>query len=143
MNSTQPLEVVACMIEHEGRFLITQRHKQSHLGHLWEFPGGKVEPGESLEQCAVRECLEEIGVRVKPIRVLSEVTHAYSEVSVHLHFMACTWESGEPQALDCAAWTWAAPEEFGRYEFPAADQRVIEEWVQSRSQGIPGKDSTP
>lgn len=127
--ANQALQVVACIIEHEGRFLITRRHKQSHLGHLWEFPGGKIEPGETREQCAVRECEEELGITVEPLELVTEVLHAYPEVTVHLHFMACRWVSGEPRALDCADWAWATPQEFDGYEFPAADLKVIDQWV--------------
>ncbi len=123
------IRVVACILKNKNRFLITRRMKHSHLGHLWEFPGGKIEPGESLEDCAVRECREELGIEVKPLRLLTEVQHDYPEVSVHLYFMFCEWLSGEIQALECADFTWATPGQFADYEFPAADKEVIERFV--------------
>jgi mutator protein MutT len=121
--------VVACLIERDGRFLITQRKKESHLGHLWEFPGGKIEAGESPRECAVRECLEEIGVEVSAGEIIEEVHHDYPEVHVHLYFMKCRLIRGEPRPLDCANLTWATPEEFSNYNFPEADRGIIERYV--------------
>lgn len=129
---SQVIPVVACVIEHEGRFLITQRHQHSHLGHLWEFPGGKIEAGESTEACAIRECEEELGIQVQPVELITELTHHYSERSVHLYFMACRWVSGEPEALDCADWVWASPDEFPNYEFPEADREVVDQYIHGR-----------
>ncbi len=126
------IRVVACVIERDGKFLITQRLKHSHLGHLWEFPGGKVEPGETLEQCAVRECLEEIDVTVRPKRLIQELVHDYPERSVRLYFVSCELVSGEPKAVHCAAWAWASPEEFNNYEFPEADKAIIASYIKSR-----------
>lgn len=126
------IRVVACVIEEAGRFLITQRKKQSHLGHLWEFPGGKIEAGESLEDCAIRECEEELGIVVKPLRLLEETKHDYPEASVHLYFMLCQHSSGTPQAIDCADFIWATPQEFHNYEFPAADEKVIENYIHGK-----------
>ncbi len=128
-DKIQPMRVVACVIEREGRFLITKRLKHSHLGHLWEFPGGKIEPGESVEDCAIRECQEEIAVTVKPLRLIEEVAHDYPERSVHLYFLLCEWVAGEPKAIHCADWAWATPEEFGHYEFPEADKGIIERFI--------------
>lgn len=124
--------MVACIIEREGRFLITQRKKESHLGHLWEFPGGKIEAGESPQDCAVRECREEIGIEVRAGEVIEEVKHRYPEIEVHLYFMKCEWVAGEPRPLDCADLAWATPEEFSRYRFPEADRGIIERYVQGR-----------
>lgn len=128
-SSKKSIRVVACVIEENGRFLITQRKKQSHLGHLWEFPGGKIELGESLADCAVRECQEELGIQVKPLQLLEEIKHDYPEVHVHLYFMLCKHISGEPQTLDVADFTWAAPKEFKNYKFPPADEKVIENYI--------------
>ena len=115
--------MVACVIEREGKFLINQRKKQSHMGHLWEFPGGKIERGETLEDCAIRECQEEIAVTVQLQRVLQEIQHDYPEVSVHLYFTLCDLVEGEPKVVDCADLTWVTPAEFDRYPFPEADKQ--------------------
>ncbi len=131
--SGNKIKVVACIIEKDGKFLITQRKKESHLGHLWEFPGGKIEPGESLEACAIRECQEELGIVIIPQKLLREVHFDYSEISVHLFFMVCQLDSGTPKAIDCADWTWSTPAEFSNYRFPEADKQIIEEYIQVRN----------
>ncbi len=120
------IRVSAAIIQQNGKYLITRRHKHSHLGHLWEFPGGKLESGESPEDCIIRECREEIDLEIKPLRLFHEVKHSYSEVSVHLHFFICEIISGTPKALDCAGIAWASAEELKNYEFPAADIKLIE-----------------
>ena len=128
-SDSYPIRVVACIIERDGKFLITKRLQHSHLGHLWEFPGGKIEEGESVEDCAVRECREEIGVEVKAGKVLEEVQHDYPERSVHLYFVLCDLISGDPQALECEDWVWAHPLEFSNYEFPEADRDIIDRYI--------------
>ncbi|MDO8461636.1 MAG: 8-oxo-dGTP diphosphatase MutT [Deltaproteobacteria bacterium] len=128
--SPHEIEAVAAVIERDGLFLITKRLKESHLGHCWEFPGGKREKGETVEECAVRECQEEIGVVVEPIRYLKAVRYEYPEVKVFLHFVLCRLVSGEPQPIECAEPTWIRPEDFSKYEFPAADRSVIEGLIQ-------------
>ena len=133
---TKEIEAVAAVIEREGLFLITKRLKESHLGHCWEFPGGKREPGETVEQCAVRECMEEIGVSVEPVRYLKNLHYEYPEVKVFLHFVLCRLVAGAPRAIECAEWKWIGPEEFRSYEFPQADLSVIEEILHERK--IPG-----
>lgn len=124
-NSTI-IPVVACVILHEGKYLITQRLKRSHLGHLWEFPGGKLEALESQEECAIRECQEELGILVKPLQLISEFVHHYKEISVQLYFWLCTWVGGEVQALECADFAWITADALINYEFPAADKALIE-----------------
>ncbi|MCE9624031.1 MAG: 8-oxo-dGTP diphosphatase MutT [Deltaproteobacteria bacterium] len=120
------VKVVACVIERCGEFLITKRLKTSHLGHCWEFPGGKVESGESLAECAVRECREEIDVVVKPLRLLDEISHVYPEKSLHLYFVLCALDSGNPRAVECAEWCWVQPRRLSEFEFPEADKKIIE-----------------
>jgi 8-oxo-dGTP diphosphatase len=133
MSTPSPrIRVVACLIERGGHFLITQRKKESHLGHLWEFPGGKIEAGESPQDCAVRECREEIGVEVSPGEIVEEVRYDYPDVQVHLYFIKCELVHGEPCPLDCADLTWVTPGEFSRYRFPEADRGIIERYVQGR-----------
>lgn len=120
------LDVSAALIFRGGRLLITQRHACAHLGGLWEFPGGKREPGESSEVCLARELREELGVVVSVGQVLEELTHAYPEKTVQLKFFLCRLESGEPQPLGCAAIKWISPSELSAHDFPAADARLLE-----------------
>jgi 8-oxo-dGTP diphosphatase len=109
-----------------GKLLIAQRHAGAHLGGLWEFPGGKREPGESFEQCLVREIREELGVEISVGRLFEEVTHDYAEKIVRLKFFTCRLVRGEPQALGCAAIRWIENGELANYEFPPADARLLE-----------------
>ncbi len=119
-------EVSAALIFRGGKLLITQRHAKSHLGGLWEFPGGKREPGESFEQCLVREIREELGVAITVGELFDEIRHDYQEKTVRLKFFLCKIISGEPQPLDCAAVKWIGREGLNEHEFPAADARLLE-----------------
>lgn len=123
---TSPLiQVAAGLLFRSGRVLITQRPAGTHLGGLWEFPGGKLEPGETWEQALVRELREELDIKVAVGRLFSEVTHAYPEKTVRLRFYVCSLVDGEPRSLACAAFTWATADELARYPFPAADAQLL------------------
>ena len=124
-GAKKAVEVSAALIFRAGKLLITQRHAKSHLGGLWEFPGGKREPGESFEACLVREIREEIGVEISVGELFEEIRHDYPEKSVHLKFFICRLLAGEPQRLDCAAVKWIAPSELAAHEFPAADAQLL------------------
>jgi mutator protein MutT len=119
------IEVSAALIFHHGKLLITRRHAESHLGGLWEFPGGKREPGETFEQCLVREIHEELGVKISVSGLFEEITHAYPEKTVHLKFFISQLVSGEPQPLDCAAVKWIDKSDLDAHEFPAADAQLL------------------
>ncbi|MFO1458115.1 MAG: 8-oxo-dGTP diphosphatase MutT [Verrucomicrobiota bacterium] len=125
MAASPVLQVAAGLVFRSGRLLITRRPEGTHLGSLWEFPGGKLEPGESWEEGLVRELQEELGIRVAVGRLLSEVTHAYPEKTVHLRFHVCALLDGEPQPLGCAALEWVTREQLDRFPFPAADTQVL------------------
>jgi 8-oxo-dGTP diphosphatase len=120
------IEVSAALIFRDGKLLITQRHAKSHLGGLWEFPGGKREPGETFAQCLAREIHEELGVEISVGELFEEISHVYPEKSVLLKFFICQLVRGEPQPLDCAAIRWANKTELDDYEFPAADAQLLE-----------------
>jgi 8-oxo-dGTP diphosphatase len=121
------VEVSAAIIFRDGKLLITQRHANSHLGGLWEFPGGKREVGESFEQCLVREIREELGVEIAVGELFGEIRHDYPEKSVHLKFFRCTLPSGEPRPLDCAAVKWIEKSGLAAHEFPAADAQLLDD----------------
>jgi len=120
------IEVSAALIFRAGQLLITQRHAKSHLGGLWEFPGGKREVGETFEQCLVREIGEELGVEISVGELFEEIAHDYPEKSVHLKFFICKIISGEPQPLDCAAVKWIEKAQLAAHEFPAADAQLLD-----------------
>ena len=120
------LEVVAAVIRKEGKILITQRPDDVHLAKLWEFPGGKVEAGESLQSALRREIREELRVDIVVGVEFYSVEHEYPGNPVRLHFFNCEIREGEPEALGVADLRWVLPAELDRFEFPPADAKLIE-----------------
>ncbi len=118
--------VAAAIIYHEGEILLTRRRLHVDQGGLWEFPGGKQEPGEMLEQCVQRELKEEIDITVGLLRPFAVVHHCYPHKKVELHFFTCLLDQGVPKALGCLEMAWVSPHELGFYEFPAADESVLQ-----------------
>src|SRR5262245_38194967 len=119
------IDVAAALVFRVGKLLITQRYPEAHLGGLWEFPGGKREPEERLEECRDRELKDELGIEVRVGELIESLTHAYPEKTVHLRFYRCAWQANEPQPLGCPAFRWVAPTELDHYQFPAADARLL------------------
>lgn len=120
------VEVAAGVVFYQGRVLLCQRRSDDHLGGLWEFPGGKIEPGETPAACLHRELWEELGIRVGPPEPILTLEHAYPERHVRLHFFRCHLLEGEARPLGCAALAWVTATELHRYDFPAADARLLE-----------------
>lgn len=127
-----PVQVTAALIRRDGRYLITLRPEGSHLEGHWEFPGGKLDPGETLEDCVVREVEEETGLRIRVEEKAAEVVHHYPEKSVHLHFFNCRPVGGKAEPIGCAEVAWVDREELGAYRFPPADARLIEDIAAGR-----------
>lgn len=113
--------VAVAVLERDGKILAARRKKGSHLEGRWEFPGGKLEPGESPQECLVRELEEEVGVLVHPREILEVVHHRYPEKSVLLLFYRCALTSGEPRALDCDEILWVRREELASLDWAEAD----------------------
>jgi mutator protein MutT len=124
-TETQIIEVGAGIIQRQGKYLVSQRPEGSHLGQCWEFPGGKREPGETIEECVVREIREELGVDVQVGKMWRVIERKYPERTVRLHFFLCTIESGTPRAIACQHFRWILPGEYLNYEFPPADLDII------------------
>ena len=120
------VQVAAGLILREGHYLIARRKVGTHLGGLWEFPGGKCEPGESLEDCLHRELREELGIAVTSPVHFRTIRHKYPGKTVELHFFRCAISQGEASALDCEEVRWVMPDEMTDYEFPPADRPLIE-----------------
>ena len=120
------IQVAAGLILREGSYLIARRKADTHLGGLWEFPGGKREEGESLEACLRRELQEELGIDVTAPVHFRTIRHEYREKTVELHFFRCAISRVEVAALDCEEVRWVTPDELPEYEFPPADSPLIE-----------------
>lgn len=116
--------VAAAVIERGGAVLVTRRVKGTHLEGLWEFPGGKCEPGESIHDCLVREIAEELAVTVTPRRTILVTSHAYPEKTVELHFIACDMQ-GEPSPQQGQQMQWIERARLDSLEFPEADAALI------------------
>ena len=121
------VQIAAAMIWREGELLITRRREEGLLGGLWEFPGGKQEEGESLEQTVEREVAEEVGVRVRVRGHFMSVDHAYSHFSITLHIFDAEWLGGEPRCLECSDWRWVTPARLRDYAFPRANLKIIDQ----------------
>lgn len=119
-----PTSIAIAVVEHEGRFLIGQRPAGAALAGLWEFPGGKIEPGESAEEAAARECREEAGIEVEPLFRYPQRDESYSHDRVRLHFIGCRplSESVAPRA----PFRWVKREELNRYAFPTGNAEILE-----------------
>jgi 8-oxo-dGTP diphosphatase len=121
------IRVVAAVIENDGKYLITQRRSTAVLPGLWEFPGGKVEPGETDEAALRRELRERVGVDVEVKGRMAQRTHHYDGYSVELNLYQTTIFRGqEPKGLRVADVRWVASAEFEKYPFPAADQATMD-----------------
>lgn len=119
------INVTAGLIFKDGRILIAERPQGYHLAGLWEFPGGKQEPDETLEECLEREIKEELGIEIKAERPFTTVSHEYEKKIVCLHVFECRHISGSPTGLDGQNIKWIKPSELIQYEFPPPDQEVI------------------
>ena len=129
--AAKPIDVAAGLVFHRQKLLITQRPAGAHLAGLWEFPGGKREPGESFEDCLARELREELGIEVALGQAFEEITHDYPERTVHLKFFLCRLAKGEPRAIGCAAFEWTTRESLTKRNFPPADKRLLRRLVDS------------
>ena len=119
-------EVVAALIWEGDRFHIGQRPEHKARGLLWEFVGGKTEPGESKEQALIRECREELDVEIQVGDVFLEVTHEYTDLTVHLTLFHASIVRGIPQKLEHQDLRWITPQEIENYAFCPADQVILD-----------------
>ena len=118
-------DVVAALIWEGDRFLACQRPAHKARGLLWEFVGGKVEPGESLEDALIRECREELDITVAPRDVFMEVIHEYPDLTVRLTLFNATIAEGTPKALEHHDIRWITVGEIGCLEFCPADEEIL------------------
>ena len=117
---------VAVIWNGQDQILIDRRKQEGLLGGLWEFPGGKIEPGETIEACIAREIQEELGIEIAVGDRLCTVTHAYSHFKVTLNVHHCTHLSGEPQPIECDEVRWVTLDTLEEYPFPKANSHIID-----------------
>ena len=119
------VEVVAALIWDKDKFMICQRPAHKARGLLWEFVGGKVEPGETKEQALIRECQEELAITLSVGDVFMDVVHKYPDINVHLTLINATIEEGVPQKLEHNDIKWISIREIPEYEFCPADDEIL------------------
>jgi 8-oxo-dGTP diphosphatase len=122
--SNSPTRIAVAVVEHGGCFLVGQRPKGVPVAGLWEFPGGKIEPGETAEQAAARECLEETGLAIEVGSPYPAVVHQYNHDRLALEFFACS--AVDPKVPPKPPFRWVALSELAKYPFPAANAGLIE-----------------
>ncbi len=117
---------VAAIFNDAGQILIDRRPVNGLLGGLWEFPGGKIEVNESVEDCIKREILEEIGIEIEVGEHLITIDHAYTHFRVTLYVHTCRYLSGEPRPIECDEVRWVTLKEIDQFPFPKANTTIIE-----------------
>jgi len=122
MSQGPTIRVVAAVIERDGTYLITQRRPTAVLPLMWEFPGGRVETGESDTGALRREVRHRLSVDINPGKLISFVSHPYDNYTVDLYLYDCTIISGEPQASNVQGFKWAHSADFDKYPFTPADE---------------------
>jgi len=132
------IEVAAGLIWKESQILITQRRPDDSFGGLWEFPGGKRKPNETLTDCLIREIKEELEIEIVVGELIIQVSHLCPEgVPMTLFLFNCQMLAGKPQTIGCADWRWIGVDEFKFYHFIDLDQQIIQKLFTTRPL-IPG-----
>jgi mutator protein MutT len=127
------VEVVAALIWNKDGFMICQRPAHKARGLLWEFVGGKVEPGETKEQALIRECQEELAVTLSVGDVFMDVVHEYPDLTVHLTLFNATITNGVLQKLEHNSIKWIAPCEIPNYKFCPADEEFLKNIIEAHN----------
>ena len=123
------VEVAAALIWKNDKFMICQRPAHKGNGLLWEFVGGKAEPGETLQQALIRECREELDVTVSVDEKFIETEHQYPDIKVHLTVFRASIASGEPKLLEHVDMRWISPDEIDDYPFCPADRIILDKII--------------
>ena len=125
MTAPRTIRVVAAVLSRDGRYLITQRRPTAALPLLWEFPGGRVEAGETDSDALRREIRHRLDVEVETGELISFVTHPYESYVVDLYLYECAITAGEPRARNVNSFEWVKSSEFEQYEFTPADEQSM------------------
>lgn len=126
----QQAHVVAALIRDGDKFMICQRPAHKARGLLWEFVGGKVEPGETPEDALIRECREELAVEIRVGKVFMEVVHTYPDITIQLTLFEAQIAAGTPKRIEHNDIQWITPEQIPRYDFCPADVEILERIVE-------------
>ena len=116
---------VAVITDRQGRILIDRRKNEGEMAGLWEFPGGKIEPGETVRECVKREIKEELDIEIVVGDRLTTITYAYKTFNVTLYVHECQHVGGEPRPLECQEIHWVEPANMNQYKFPQANTQII------------------
>jgi mutator protein MutT len=116
---------VAVIWNNQGQILIDRRRPEGVLGGLWEFPGGKIEPGETVEECIKREIQEELGITIEVGEHLITINHVYTHLEVTLNVHHCRHLTGVPQPIECDEIRWVTLDEIDQFPFPKANGQII------------------
>jgi mutator protein MutT len=127
--SPKIVDIAIGLVWKEGRLLIARRPPGVHLAGLWEFPGGKIEAGETPAACVQRELREEVGIEAEVTGTRAVIVFAYPERTVRLHPLDCRWLSGDPRPAGSEEPRWVAPAGLSAYEFPAANAPLLAELI--------------
>jgi 8-oxo-dGTP diphosphatase len=124
------IQVIAAVIIKDGQCLITRRAPGQNLAGLWEFPGGKLEPGETAEDCLKRELCEELSIKISVGQFIAESRFGYPSGSIHLLAYQATWESGQLQLSVHDDYAWVASDKLLEYSYPPADEPILQAIIQ-------------
>ena len=121
----EPQDVVAAIINKDGLYLIAQRNRDKYMGLRWEFPGGKVEPGESFREALSREIKEELNIEIKVHEKLAQESYKDHRIDVNLYYYLCTKKSGKTRLNEHENIAWVAKKDFSKYDFVEGDGNVL------------------
>jgi mutator protein MutT len=132
MNNSEAVTVTAAVIIEDGRVLLTRRPPGGRHPGSWEFPGGKIEPGETPRECLARELSEELGIGVTVGEKLAEVHHAYHDLTIDLLVYSCQIATGQLSDLGCASHAWVTPEDLDEFDMLPPDREVARQLEEQR-----------
>lgn len=132
-KKNKAIEVGCAIIVRDREILVSRRRLGDTYGGYWEFPGGKRELGESMQDCLKRECFEELGIYVQPKKFVGRVIHEYPKVTVDLHFHICQWLVGKPVAKECHEFRWSKLRDIMKLHYLPADIDIINELIRKEN----------
>ena len=120
-----PSTVVAAIIKKDNLYLIVQRNKHKYLGLKWEFPGGKVESGETFEEALLREIEEELSIVINVYEKIAEEKYKDNKINIILHYFLCSQKSGTIKLNEHEDFAWIEKKDFGKYDFTKGDGNIL------------------